>query len=247
MSLKRQFDRYPFGSEYSESLRWSFLERLYIRFLGMVDLPSRVRARSIIHALRNIPWKTMIDFGSGTGAYSFYFSRSLGVHVRGVDIDQSRINDCTEINRKLRRESLDFVCGSNLGERKEFEPGSADVLLAVEVLQCLPDAKAGFQEIQRVLKPGGYLIGHVPYKRNCDPVLFDTENLEAYIRSAGLEPVSITRVFGRAIRFLCWIFSCCVPSRLLTAIVFPPLLLASLACRVKNSRGSFCLVVARKQ
>ena len=129
----------------------------------------------------------MIDFGSGTGAYSFYFSRALGVHVRGVDIEQTRIDDCAAINRKLRRESLDFVCSSNLGERKEFQPGSADVVLTVEVLQCLPDTKAAFREIQRVLKPGGYLIAHVPYQRTCDAVLFDTENLGIYIRDAGLE------------------------------------------------------------
>jgi SAM-dependent methyltransferase len=247
MKLKDRFEGCPFGSEYSESSRWGFLERLYIRFFGTVDLPSRIRARVIANALRNIPWKTMIDYGCGTGSYSFYFSRSRGVRVRGLDIDHSRISDCIAISRKLQRESLDFVRSSSIFKSGEFQPGSADVVLSVEVLECLPDTQAAFREIQQVLKPGGYLVGHVPYERSGDAAMFNNERLEAYIREAGLVPVSMTRVYGRAASFLCQIFSRCIHSRLLTAIAFPLLLLASLACGGKNSRGSFCVVVAQKQ
>ena len=247
MTFGEWLERHPFGSEYSESSRWGRFERLYVRFFGTVDLPSRMRARVIIDALRSIPWKTMIDFGCGTGSYSFYFSRFRGVHVRGVDIDQSRISDCVEINRKLQRESLDFICSSSIS--KNNEPGSADVVLAVEVLHCLPDVQAGFREIHRVLKPGGYLIGHIPmlgYRRHYETVLFDDENIETFIRGAGLEPVSITRVFGRTADFLAGIFSRCVHSRILTAILFPLLLLASLACGGTDPRGSYRLIVAQK-
>jgi ubiquinone/menaquinone biosynthesis C-methylase UbiE len=246
---KEQFQRRPFGAEYSESPRWGCFERLYIRFFGVVDLPSRMRARIITEALRNIPWEKMIDFGCGTGTYSFYFSRSRGAHVCGVDIEQNRISECAAINRKLRRESLEFVCRSGLGEKSEFESGSADVVLAVEVLQCLPDTRAGLREIQRVLKSGGHLIAHVPvlgYRRTHETMSFDDENIGSFIREAGLELVSVTRVFGRAADFLAMIFSRCIRSRLLTAFLFPPLLLASLACGGKDPRGSYRLIVARK-
>jgi SAM-dependent methyltransferase len=243
---KDRFEGCPFGSEYSESSRWGFLERLYIRLFGTVDLPSRIRARLVINALRNIPWKTMIDYGCGTGSYSFYFSRSRGLRVRGLDIDHSRISDCIAINQKLQRESLDFVRSSSIFKSNEFRPGSADVVLAVEVLQYLPDTQAGFRDIQRVLKPGGYLIAHVPYERSGDAVMFTTEKIETCIREAGLAPVSMNRGYGKAASFLCLLFSRCIQSRLLTALVFPLLLLASLACGGKTPRGSFCIVVARK-
>jgi SAM-dependent methyltransferase len=246
MPLEDQFEHYPFGSEYSESPRWNCLERLYIRFWGTVDLPSRMRARLIMDTLRTIPWKTMVDFGCGTGSYSFYFSRSRGVHVTGLDIDQSRISDCLAINRKLQRKSLDFVCSPSIFKNGDFEPASADVVLAVEMLQCLPDTQAGFQDIQRVLKPGGHLVAHVPYERSEDTVVFNAENLETYLRKAGLEPVSMNRVYGTAASVLCLIFSRCVRSRILSATVFPLLLLASRACGAKAPKGSFCIVVARK-
>ncbi len=245
MALK-QLENRPFGSEYSESPRWNRLERLYIRLFGIVDLPSRMRARLIMNALRNIPWKTMVDFGCGTGSYSFYFSRFPGVHVRGLDIDQSRISNCIEINRKLQRESLDFVCSPSIFKNGEFKPGSADVVLAVEMLQCLPDTQAGFQDIQRVLKPGGHLVAHVPYERSEDEVVFTAENIETYLRKAGLELVSIHRVYSKAASFLCMLYSHCVRPRILSSIVFPLLLLASRACGGKDPEGSFCLVVARK-
>jgi len=246
----RRFARSPFGAEYSESPRWNCLERFYIRRFGMVDLPTRMRARSIARALRNIQWETMIDFGCGTGAYSFFFSRPRGVRVRGVDIDLKMVDACTELNRKLQRESLDFACTSGIFEKNHFEPESADVVLAVEVLQYLRDVQAGFREIQRVLKPGGYLIAHVPvlgYKRIPETVLFDNENIESFIRDAGLKPVSVTRVFGIAANFLSLVYSYCARSRPLTAIAFPALLLASLACGGGNPRGSYCMVVARKE
>ncbi len=44
---EKRFEHRPFGSEYSESPRWGLPERLYIRFFGTVDLPSRMRARRI--------------------------------------------------------------------------------------------------------------------------------------------------------------------------------------------------------
>jgi SAM-dependent methyltransferase len=164
-----------------------------------------------------------------------------------LDIDHSRICDCIAINEKLQRESLDFVRSSSIFKSNEFQPGTADVVLSVEVLECLPDTQAAFREIQQVLKPGGYLVGHVPYERSGDAAMFNNEKLEAYIREAGLVPVSITRVHGKAASFLCLIFSRCIQSRLLTALVFPLLLLASLACGGENPRGSFCIMVARKR
>jgi SAM-dependent methyltransferase len=239
----------PFGCEYAESSKWSPLERFYIRQFGFVDLPARMRARVIKKALRSIPWKTLLDYGSGTGAYSFYFSRSRNVRVWGVDIHQIRIDDCLELRQKLERKTLDFVCSSTIFETNRFQPDSIDVVLAIEVLQYLFDVRAGFREIHDVLKPGGYLIGHVPllgYLRKPETILFDTIALARLIEEAGFELVSLDRTFGKAATFLTAIYARCGHSRILTSIIFPFLLLASLPFGGKNAGGSYCLVVARK-
>jgi SAM-dependent methyltransferase len=200
-------------------------------------------------ALDRVPWRTMLDLGSGTGAYSFYFSRSPRVHVWGMDIDTSRISECIALNQKLKRKSVDFVCCSRIFETGRVQPNSMDVVLAVEVLHDLPDFQEGLRQIEHVLKPGGYLITHVPlrgYRHRDESILFDAEDLVAFLKQAGLEPVSITRTFGTSATFLARFFSHYAHSRFLTAILFPILLLVSLPFGGANSDGTCCLAAARK-
>jgi SAM-dependent methyltransferase len=240
---------HPFGCEYAQSSRWNPMERLYIRLFGLVDLPTRMRGRLITKTLRSLPWKTMLDFGSGTGVYSFFFSRSCGVHVSGVDILKARIEECVSLQQKLQRSSLDFVTSSRIFETNRFRPNSIDVVLAIEVLPYLFDVRAGFQDIQEVLVPGGYLIGHVPfmgYGQKPETIRFDTETITRLVKESGLQLLSITRVFSRTARLLSRIYAYSVRSRLCTALAFPLLLTASFACGGANPKGSYCLVVARK-
>jgi SAM-dependent methyltransferase len=241
---------HPFGCEYAESPRWNRWERLFIRIFGQVDLPSRMRARLIQKALRGIPWRTMIDFGCGIGMYPFFFTRSAAKHVWGLDIDENRITECKELNSRLERKSLDFICTSGIFEHNRFQPDSMDVVLSVEVLLDLPDLQSGLHDIQRVLKKGGFLIAQLPApgcRRKHEATLFDTNRLSHFLKEAGFEPVSVKRVFGRMADFLCRIFSLCSHSRFLAAFVFPALLMASLLCGGENSNGSYCMMVARKR
>ncbi|MBN1570674.1 MAG: class I SAM-dependent methyltransferase [Acidobacteria bacterium] len=225
------------------------MERFYIRLFGLVDLPTRMRARLIAKMLRNMSWKTMLDFGSGTGAYSFYFSRCSDSHVSGMDILKNRIEECIMLQQKLRRSSLDFIVSSHIFETNRFQPNSMDVVLAIEVLPYLFDIPAGFRDIQQVLVPGGYLIAHVPlmgYAQKPDTIRFDTETIRQFVAESGLQVISIFPVFGSIARLLTRIYAYSTRSRISTAFAFPFLLLASLACSGMNHMGSYCLVVARK-
>ncbi len=239
----------PFGNEYAESPRWNNFERFYIRIFGLVDLSTRMRSRLVLKELLHIPRETMIDLGCGTGAYSFYFSRFPETRVWGIDTHKGRLSECERLGQKLNRKSLNFIQASRIFENNRFQPNSIDVVLAVEVLQYLDDFQHGLVEIHQVLKPGGYLIAHIPllgYMRKPETVLFDEENLSHWIREAGLEPISIKRVFGKTAVLLSRIFAYCLRSRLAAAAVFPFLLMASLPCGGTSARGSYCLAVARK-
>ncbi len=239
----------PFGCEYAHSPRWSRIERLYIRLFGLVDLSTRMRARLITKTLRSIPWKTMLDFGSGTGVYSFYFSRPECVQVTGIDIHRNRVEECSALQQRLKRNSLDFVTSSWIFETGRFRPNSIDVVLAIEVLPYLFDVPAGFRDIQQVLVPGGYLIGHIPlmgYAQKPETIRFDVETVARLVRESGLQILSITRVFGRVARILSRIYAYSARNRLCTALAFPLLLTASYFCGGVNPKGSYCLVVARK-
>jgi SAM-dependent methyltransferase len=238
-----------FGSEYAAHPRWSKLERSYIRHFGVVDLPGRLRARTIFRELGELRGHTFLDIGSGTGSYSFYLSRQGHNNTWALDVDVERVLDCNRIAALLCRENSHFCVGSGDVGLNAFETASFDVALAVEVLQYLPDITLALAETHRVLKPGGCLIGHVPvlgYLRDAEQNLFDNSNLPNMLVGAGFEIVSFVPTFGGNIRRLCRVFARVNRWRILTAVVFPTLLLLSSFCRVESPDGDYRLFVARK-
>jgi SAM-dependent methyltransferase len=132
---------------------------------------------------------------------------------------------------------------------KAFATESFDAVLAVEVLQYVPNISLAFRELFRVLKPGGSLVGHVPvlgYLRDVEQNLFDDDNLVDLLTSAGFETAPLVRTFGGNIRRLCQIFEWASRRRAFTALIFPILLAVTRFSRIESSDGDYRLFVARK-
>ena len=239
----------PFGKEYAWASRWSLFERLYIRTFGVVDLPSRIRARLVIHAMRKYQGKVLLDFGCGTGTYSFYFSRSPGVKARGIDTDESRIADCRLIMERIGRGTTEFYVENGHGSLRQFGDRSFDCALGIEVFQYVPDLEGTLGEMYRLLKPGGYLIAHVPvlgYLRETEHTLFDDDNIPHLLNRSGFEIVILTPSFGGAIRQLCAFYDRIVNSKYITAALYPFLLGISYAFKVEAPDGDYRFFIARK-
>jgi len=187
--------------------------------------------------------------GCGLGNYSFYFSRQKNVYVQGIDINESAISICELIKNQLSRPNVKFFIGNSHLALERFESNYFDVSLAIEVLQYLPDVRLAVLGIGRIIKPGGYLIGHVPalgYLRPEENTLFDDEKLRALLIAAGYEVVYFTPTFGGAARRLCTIYDRIVRWKLLTALVYPFLIIFSWAFRVEAKHGDYLFFVARK-
>jgi len=239
----------PFGKEYARAPQWGPLERCYIGTFGMVDLPSRLRARVVIREALKFKKEDVLDLGSGTGCYSFYFSRWPSTRVWGIDINESRIGDCEQISKQLKRNNLKFCTGDGHLGLQMFDSTCFDQVLLIEALQCFPNSRLALSEIHRILRPGGILIGHVPvlgYLREFEKTLFDDSTLKNLLREAGFEIMLFTPTFGGKIQKLCEIFNRACRFRPLTASMFPLLLLVSGAFRIESPDGSYRLFVARK-
>jgi len=220
-----------------------------MRAFGVVDLPSRLRARVVLQELAKSPYENVFDFGCGTGCYSFYVARQPEIRVSGLDSNEARVHDCIAIAHKIGRKNMTFFVRSGHDGLRRFISRGFDSVLAIEVLQYVPDPLLTLRQICRLLIPGGRIIGHVPvlgYLREHEKTLFDDLNLSAMLRESGFEDVSITRTFGDGVRRVCEIFECVSHSRLLTAVAFPFLLMASAMCRIPSPRGDYRLFVARK-
>ncbi len=237
-----------FGYEYAYRPDWGRLQRLFIEVFGVVDLPTRIRARAILGTLKRISCDRVLDIGTGTGVFAFYVTRDPGCQVVALDIDASRIEVVMSIAELLKRQGLSTVCGD---EQTLATLPAADfsVVLAVEVLMCFPDLKRTLRELQERLRPGGVFIAHVPIRETRRPYeifLFDDDMLEKLFVEAGFEAPEIRKTFGRVALALCAVFSWCVPRPALLAGVYPLLLLASALTPRFAENGEYRLVIARK-
>lgn len=239
----------PFGAEYRRRPGWNLFERVYIRTFGLVDLPSRLRARLVLHSIRGLPAKTFLDFGSGTGCYSFYLARQPAARVYSIDTDASRIHDGQKITSRTGQKNIIFLTGSGHEGLQHFRSECLDMVLAIEVLQYVPDPTLSLLELFRLLTPGGYLVGHVPvlgYLRKSEHTLFDDRVIKHLLSHVGFEIKSIIPTFGGFIGQLCEAFEWLTRSRLMVGLFFPFLMLASNFCRIASPDGNYRMFIARK-
>ena len=99
---------------------------------------------------------TVLDLGSGAGNDVFIARDIVGESgkVIGIDMTEEMIEKAQENNKKLGYENVEFLYGEI--ENMPITSDTVDVVVSNCVLNLLPDKKKAFDEIYRVLKPGGH-------------------------------------------------------------------------------------------
>jgi len=100
---------------------------------------------------------TVIDLGSGAGNDCFVARALTGEKgkVIGVDFTPSMIDKARENAEKLEYNNVEFRFGDI--EKLPITANKADVIISNCVLNLVPDKVKAFNEIYRVLKPGGHM------------------------------------------------------------------------------------------
>ena len=109
-------------------------------------------------SLRSIePGERVVDVGSGAGFDSFVAAHHVGPDgaVIGVDMTEEMLAKASATVELLRHAHVEFRRG--LAEDLPVEDGWADVVIANGVINLCADKRAVFDEIHRVLRPGGVL------------------------------------------------------------------------------------------
>jgi arsenite methyltransferase len=99
----------------------------------------------------------IVDAGSGAGFDCFIAAQQVGPagRVVGVDMLPEMLDKSRASARAMGLDNVEFREG--LIEEMPVEGGWADVLISNGVINLCPDKKRVFQEIWRVLRPGGRL------------------------------------------------------------------------------------------
>lgn len=98
----------------------------------------------------------VLDLGSGAGNDCFIARAIVGENgkVTGIDMTEPMVLKARENCSKQNFNNVEFVNGDI--EEMPFEDNLFDVVISNCVLNLVPDKSKAFQEIFRVLKPGGH-------------------------------------------------------------------------------------------
>ncbi len=127
---------------------------MFLKFLKEI-WEGKSLARALMH--KSIKDKKInglvIDIGGGNNPeYWNLFNKEGNLEIISVDLKQSADN---KINLEI--------------DNLPFDDSSADVLLMFNILEHIYNYRHLVQEVKRVLKPGGQVIGFVPFLVNYHP------------------------------------------------------------------------------
>ncbi|MFN8257442.1 MAG: class I SAM-dependent methyltransferase [Bacteroidales bacterium] len=146
------------------------------------------------HMMREIKTdqKKILEIGSGRGGGLSYLNKHYHFEsALGVDLNQKAVDFC---NNFYPMNGISFRQGN--AQALDFASDSYDIILNVESSHRYTDIKAFFNEVYRVLKPGGYfLITDFRYNSEMD-------ELKKEIREAGLIFITEKSITTNVVRAL---------------------------------------------
>jgi arsenite methyltransferase len=103
------------------------------------------------------PGERVVDVGSGAGFDSFVAARQVGATgaVVGVDMTGEMLEKARHTAGTIAAENVEFRKG--LAERMPVPDDWADVVISNGVFNLCADKRLVFDEVRRVLAPGGWL------------------------------------------------------------------------------------------
>jgi SAM-dependent methyltransferase len=120
--------------------------------------PRMAYIRNVIEGKHQYPELRILNIGAGNGDFE-KMAALKGWQIYSTDPDMETVNRLNKIGIKAMQGRI---------EKLVFENDRFDFVVASEVLEHLSTEqfKKGLAEVNRVLRPGGWFVGTVPYKEN---------------------------------------------------------------------------------
>lgn len=150
------------------------LEQLSIHDLAPVDqFHTRGRMSTVeLSAMTTLSRSDyVLDVGCGLGGTARYLAHQYGCKVAGLDLTAEYIhvgNRLTEMVDLSNRVSL--ICGNALS--LPYDKDTFDMVWTEHAQMNIEDKQGFYEEISRVLKPGGYFLFHDVFRSSNEPLQY---------------------------------------------------------------------------
>jgi SAM-dependent methyltransferase len=129
--------------------------------------------------LRLRPGSTLLDLACGRGAYGLLIAQEAGASLIGVDFSAQALAEAREQAVRMGVSNASFRIGALTATG--LPDASVEAVLCTDAIQFPDEPADAYDEIQRVLKPGGRLV------LTCwEPLDCDDERLSLRVRRANL-------------------------------------------------------------
>lgn len=176
------------------------LDRLTPQDLAPVDefhIRGRAATLELARAAGLDASQHVLDVGSGVGGTSRCLAKEFGCRVTGIDLTDEYCRAAAMLTGKVGLTHLvDYRQGD--ATRLPFDDGVFDVVWSEHVAMNIPDKPRLYQEMHRVLKPGGTLAIYDVLAGPSGPVLFPVPWARTPDTSFLVEPGELRRLLEDA-------------------------------------------------
>ena len=143
-TLRRIWREHVFGPGYPAGFE-------HISFVTLPEL------RRMAESLRLSPGAALVDLGAGMGGPGLWIARETNARLTGIDLSAVAVAHASARAADLSlADSARFATGSFAATGLPSE--SADAAMSIDALQYAPSKQQAFDEIARILRPGGRLV-----------------------------------------------------------------------------------------
>jgi SAM-dependent methyltransferase len=143
--------------------------------------------------LRLRPGSTLLDLACGRGAYGLLIAQQAGTGLIGVDFSAQALTGAREQATRMGVSNASFRTGALTATG--LPDASADAVLCTDAIHFPDDPASAYDEIRRVLKPGGRVVLTCwePLDRNDERLSLRVRraNLGVGLRQAGFSDVEV--------------------------------------------------------
>ena len=184
-AASRESDSETLGRERQFHDQWALNTPLDdVPVLECFEGPVALENRFIVRQLGSLTGKKLLDVGVGLGESSVYFAKQ-GAEVTAVDLSPEMVDLTLRLGRRHGVEIKGVIAG---GEDLRVDSNSYDFVYSANTLHHVPDRERFFQEIHRVLKPGGRFFTIDPLVYN--PFIAVYRRMATEVRTIDEAPVS---------------------------------------------------------